>query len=331
MEDRTDSPMAVKVEEHSRCVILTYFHGDTNSMVDAHFNRALSTVCKTKAPAVKTKKTRKTVKLEETSPCKGSAVDSFSESQVPPVAGRLLPFSPPDDAPGSWHSFTSRAGEGPGLQPITYSLSPEGLSLTGQQYATSLLNLLHNDRGEMVPSMASTSKPELLPSWTMPQGFRESVDPAVGYESGRRLDKKDLYWYWKERATSPANTASTTPHSCGFEKPPCFLYNPVDVRCFPVKQASECDLTTHRRNSSSSFPLPAHSISQWNDFSNHSMYQLEQSFSKGTLWQTCSSTLVTPLVDLRALYMLLLPLWLRWMKGIFLCPFQPLLLVGLCQ
>lgn len=63
MEDRTDSPIAVKVEEHNRYVILTYFQGDINSMVDAHFNRALSKVCKAKAPAGKTKKFRKPIKL----------------------------------------------------------------------------------------------------------------------------------------------------------------------------------------------------------------------------------------------------------------------------
>lgn len=65
MEDRTDSPMAVKVEKHSHYVILTYFHGDINSMVDAHFARALSSACNDKAPAAKAKKIRKTVKLGE--------------------------------------------------------------------------------------------------------------------------------------------------------------------------------------------------------------------------------------------------------------------------
>lgn len=195
MEDRTDSPMAVKVEEHSQCVILTYFQGDINSMVDAHFTRALSKICKAKAPPAKTKKIRKTIKQEESKPCQGSAVDCYSESLVPPATGHLLNFSTADDPPGSWHSFTTRAGEGPVLPSITYSLSPEGLSLTGQQYATSLLNLLHSDRSEMGPSMASSSKPEMHPSWTMPQGFRDSVDPGVGFEHGRRLDKKDLYWY----------------------------------------------------------------------------------------------------------------------------------------
>ncbi|XP_051276602.1 transcription cofactor vestigial-like protein 1 [Dicentrarchus labrax] len=195
MEDRTDSPMAVKVEKHSQCVILTYFHGDINSMVDAHFTRALSKPCKAKAPSAKTKKIRKMIKMEDNSPCHGRAVDPYSETQVPPVGGRLMPFSPADDAPDGWHSFTTRTGEGPGLPSIPYSLSSEGLSRTGQEYATSLLNLLHNERGEMGPSIASSSKPELLSSWTMPQGFRESVDPNGGFEPGRRLDKKDLYWY----------------------------------------------------------------------------------------------------------------------------------------
>nr|XP_046262822.1 transcription cofactor vestigial-like protein 1 isoform X2 [Scatophagus argus] len=194
MEDRTDDLMAVKVEKHSQYVILTYFQGDINSMVDAHFTRALSNICEAKAPAVKTKKIRKSIKMEETSTCQGSVVDPYTKSQLP-HGGNLLTFSPVDEAPDSWHSLPTRAGEGPGFPSIAYSLSHEGLSLTGQQYATSLLNLLHSDRGEMGPSLASSSKPELLPSWTVPQGFRESADPAVVFEPGQRLDKKDLYWY----------------------------------------------------------------------------------------------------------------------------------------
>lgn len=192
MEDRTDSQMAVKVEKHSQYVILTYFQGDINSMVDAHFSRALSKVYNAKEPAAKKKKMRKFIKTEESNPCQGTADDSYSDSQVPPAGGRLLAYSSTDNPPDSWHPFTSRAGEGPGLP---YSLSQDGLSLTGQQYATSLLNLLHNDRGDMGPSMASSSKPEVLPNWTVPQGFREPVDPALVYETGRHLEKKDLYWY----------------------------------------------------------------------------------------------------------------------------------------
>uniref|UniRef100_A0A3B4X7Q5 Uncharacterized protein n=1 Tax=Seriola lalandi dorsalis TaxID=1841481 RepID=A0A3B4X7Q5_SERLL len=64
MEDRTETQRAVKVEEHSRCVILTYFQGDTKSMVDAHFTRALSKDYKAMAPGAKAKKFHKTIKLE---------------------------------------------------------------------------------------------------------------------------------------------------------------------------------------------------------------------------------------------------------------------------
>ncbi|XP_026212841.1 transcription cofactor vestigial-like protein 1 isoform X2 [Anabas testudineus] len=198
MEDRSENPISVKVEEHSQYVVLTYFQGDISSMVDAHFTRALNKDYKTKAPAAKTKKIRKSIKLEDASPCQSSPVDSYIDSQVPPPSGHLLTFNSLDSAP--WPSLNSRAGEGPALPSIAYSLPPEGLSLTGQQYATSLLNLLHSDRGaEMGPSMPSSmpssSKPELLPTWA--PTFRESTDSlnAVGFEHGRRLDKKDLYWY----------------------------------------------------------------------------------------------------------------------------------------
>uniref|UniRef100_A0A3Q3J529 Uncharacterized protein n=1 Tax=Monopterus albus TaxID=43700 RepID=A0A3Q3J529_MONAL len=183
--DRTDSPRAVKVEEHSQCVILTYFQGDINSMVDAHFTRALSKVCKTRPPPTKTKKIRKAFKLGEHTKSTCSAVNCSTESLVPPAAGRLRTFSPTNDAPASWTPLNTRSGEGPGLPPIAYSLSPQGLNLSGQQYTTSLLNLLHSDRGETGPSMASSSKSELLPSWTVPQGFRESVDPPVVFEPGK--------------------------------------------------------------------------------------------------------------------------------------------------
>lgn len=215
MESRTDSPIAVSVEEHSNFVILTYFQGDINSMVDAHFNRALKKDYGAKESAIKTKKHSKTIKLGESinlilhgftltaesasfififwlpvfvptedtaSACQGMAIDSYSMSQVSP-ASRLLTITTPNNTSSSWSTFPTRAGEGPGLSSIAYSLSPDGLSLTGQQYASSLLNLLHSDRGEMGP-VASSSKPELLPSWTIPQGFRESVDPAIGFEPG---------------------------------------------------------------------------------------------------------------------------------------------------
>lgn len=189
MEERTDSPSVVKVEEHSQYVILTYFDGDANSMVDAHFARALNKVCKVKAPAGKAKKPRKLIKSEVGSSCQAN--DPFSGSQPPLGPEHLLNYNPADSSPASWHSFPARPVENPGM----YSLSQDGLSVTGQTYATSLLNLLHSERGEVAPGVASCSKPDLLPGWTMPSGFRDPVDPTAGFEPGRHLEKKDLYWY----------------------------------------------------------------------------------------------------------------------------------------
>lgn len=62
MEERTDSPIAVKVEENSHSVVLTYFQGDINSMVDAHFSRALSKICKPTELSSKTKNIHKPIK-----------------------------------------------------------------------------------------------------------------------------------------------------------------------------------------------------------------------------------------------------------------------------
>ncbi|KAF7228533.1 transcription cofactor vestigial-like protein 1 [Nothobranchius furzeri] len=193
MEERTDSPIAVKVEGNSHSVILTYFQGDINSMVDAHFSRALSKACKPSEVTTKTKKVDKTVKTEDTGSCQDTPVVPYSKSQIPSGAGHLLTFSPASDTPGPWTPYRSR--EGPGLSTIMCSLSSDGLTLPGSQYPTSLLNLLHSDRSEVGPSMASSSKAEPLPTWTLPQGFRESADPQIGFEPGRHVDKKDLYWY----------------------------------------------------------------------------------------------------------------------------------------
>lgn len=113
-------------------------------------------------------------------------MNPYVSSKVPP-AGGLLGLSPVDDAPEVWHSFTTREGlDSPGLPPIAYTLSSGGLGLTGQQYATSLLNLLHTDQAEGGPSGGpSTSKPELHHNWMMQQGYRESVDQT--FESGETL------------------------------------------------------------------------------------------------------------------------------------------------
>lgn len=197
MDESTENPIAVKVEEHSQSLILTYFHGDISSMVDAHFRRALTKVTKAKAHVRKVtrpteeKRIHKKIKSEESRELQESPSDSYPVSQVRPVAEHLVMFSPTEDPCTSWHAFPTRTGEVPSLPSITCSQSHGGLSVTGQECSASLLNLLNTDRTEMPPSgLPSSSKAELLQNWMLPQ-----VDPTVVFEHGRRLDKKDLYWY----------------------------------------------------------------------------------------------------------------------------------------
>ncbi|XP_077388097.1 transcription cofactor vestigial-like protein 1 [Festucalex cinctus] len=177
MEDCMESPVPVKVEGHSRSVILRYFRGDIGSMVDAHFSRALSKEAKDNAPAVKAKKMRKNIKLEESSACH----TNLAEPPPAAAAGHHLSFAPADELAGPWHPFISRSGEMSSGLPY----SAEDLSLTGQQYASSLLNLLHGDRAEMAPGVASGSKAEHLANWMAPQGFRDSVEATGGFEPGK--------------------------------------------------------------------------------------------------------------------------------------------------
>lgn len=195
------------MEEQSQGVLFTYFKGDISSMVDQHFNRALNKDKK------KMKRNRKSVKCEEPTSCQWSnpPADSWSEGHLQSVSRRLqlsspkeplpnlpLPLSSPDTAPVSWSSYNPRQGGGLGLLPISYppSLPPEELGMTGQQYASSLLNLLHSDhRAEVSPGMAPGSKPDFLPGWTGHPGFRDPMDPALALDSGKAMDKKDLYWY----------------------------------------------------------------------------------------------------------------------------------------
>lgn len=115
MEDRTEDPMAVKVEKHSQYIILTYFHGDANSMVDAHFSRALGSACRDKGPAGQAKKTRKSIKSgkkarRQTGPPTLYGVSVHREIQ--PVSGvccgRLLQATAPTRRPPDLKPYRRR-------------------------------------------------------------------------------------------------------------------------------------------------------------------------------------------------------------------------------
>ncbi|KAL0974131.1 hypothetical protein UPYG_G00216060 [Umbra pygmaea] len=205
MEGQSGIPqVTVKREEQSNSVILTYFQGDINSMVDQHFNRALSKASNNKVPSGKSKKIRKVVKSESVSPsCQwGVQSPSWSDGHFNSVSSRLQlnstkesihPPSLGSQEHGSSWAFPPMQHDGMGLPTMTYphAMTHESLGITGQQYSNSLLNLLHGDRSEVAASMASGSKPELLPNWGGQPGFRDPMNPDTGIV----LDKKDLYWY----------------------------------------------------------------------------------------------------------------------------------------
>ncbi|KAK0148906.1 Transcription cofactor vestigial-like protein 3 [Merluccius polli] len=191
MANVAGSPISVKVEENSQSVVFTYFQGDIGSMVDEHFSRALGKAdrAKPQPDPVRSKKRRKSNKSEESNSCQWMATSSCSYPEAQLLSAKAhgsLPLSPMDESPSSWPPFPAR-GLGLGLTSMPYSITTDGLSLTGQQYATSLLNLLHSDHNEMGPGGASGSQPELLlPSWSTPAAFNDSLDPSVGFDPGRR-------------------------------------------------------------------------------------------------------------------------------------------------
>lgn len=141
--------------------------------------------------------------------------------------------------------------------------------------------------------------------------------PFVSSLSGRRLDKKDLYWYWRERERE-SSWSSRDRKQDGFNytthivvalwSRPAFC---SAVRCFLVKQAS---LSVIRRNTAA---LPSLlSTSQWNDLSMSARTEWSNLSEREHSLTNLFFNSVTPLVDLKALYMLSLPVD----EGHFLVP-----------
>ncbi|XP_017328816.1 transcription cofactor vestigial-like protein 1 isoform X1 [Ictalurus punctatus] len=207
MAHQPGSPVVGKTEEQSGSLLLTYFQGDINSMVDAHFSRALENINKPKRDITKNKKPRKSVKSEQPSTCNW---DMSSHMCFEPTAssGQIelgsheelltnprLPLNTPDSS-SAWHGGP-RQGTSLVLPPMVYpsAVSAEGLMVADHQY-NSLLNLLHSDRPELGSVMVSSSKQELIPGWTRHPGFGDQMTPDHSLDSGvPMMEKKDLYWY----------------------------------------------------------------------------------------------------------------------------------------
>lgn len=209
MEQEAESPVAEKAEEQSGSLLYTYFQGDINSMVDAHFSRALSKATKPKADLIKIKKKHRAAKTEQpgSSNWGMQSPPHFIHAYAPgriqfgrreePQTNPHLPPIPPAESSTIWPGGP-RQGTSLVFSPMVYpsAASAKGLVPPDQQYSSSLLNLLDSDRPDLGTVMVSASKQEFIPGWPRHPGFENQMMPHHSLDSGMQMiDKKDLYWY----------------------------------------------------------------------------------------------------------------------------------------
>uniref|UniRef100_A0A8C2H2Z0 Si:dkeyp-11e3.1 n=1 Tax=Cyprinus carpio TaxID=7962 RepID=A0A8C2H2Z0_CYPCA len=185
MEEGLGNPVARKTKEESGSVLLTYFQGDINSMVDEHFSRALSQANKPKEEGSKIKRNHK---VAQTSNCQWEA-ESQTRFQplLPPEHLRQgtsresqynlqMPPNHPANSAALW-SGDSRQGLSVVLPPMMYpsAVSSGGLMMAEHQYSNSLLNFLHNDHPNLGTVVLPSSKQNLTSGWTKYPGFGDQM------------------------------------------------------------------------------------------------------------------------------------------------------------
>ncbi|KAG1929221.1 transcription cofactor vestigial-like protein [Pimephales promelas] len=197
MEEDLGCPVA-KIKEESGSVLLTYFQGDINSMVDEHFSRALSKATKPEGEHSKTKRNRRSAQTNELGSSQWEAQSQTRfQSMFPSEHLRLrtssesqsnhhLPLNLPANNAVLW-SGDSRQGMSLALPPMMYppAVSSDGLMAAEQQYSNSLLNLLHNDRPDMSTVMGPSSKQERMSGWAKYPGFGDQMACDINLNSGK--------------------------------------------------------------------------------------------------------------------------------------------------
>uniref|UniRef100_A0A672PL35 Transcription cofactor vestigial-like protein 1 n=1 Tax=Sinocyclocheilus grahami TaxID=75366 RepID=A0A672PL35_SINGR len=166
MEEDLGNSVAKKTKEESSSVLLTYFKGDINSMVDEHFSRALSQAAKPKGERSKIKGNHKAA---QTSNC-------FSQ---------ILLLHKIFDLLNEFKQFLQ--GLSLALPPMMYpsAVSSDGLMVAEHQYSNSLLNLLHNDHPDMGTVVLPSSKQDLMSGWTKYPGFGNQMNCNINLNSGK--------------------------------------------------------------------------------------------------------------------------------------------------
>ncbi|XP_076877318.1 transcription cofactor vestigial-like protein 1 isoform X2 [Brachyhypopomus gauderio] len=198
MDQEPGSPVAGRAEEHSGSLLLTYFQGDINSMVDAHFSRALRNISKPKAEIIKGEPSSRGWDVQSapygsTYPPGQPQLSGHPASQISP----RLPANAPTEISTAWPDG-ARQGACLVVPPMAYGTAPsvEGLVGTGHPYTNSLLNLLHSDRPNLNSVMVASHKQEFVPGWTRQMELRDQMTRDHSCEPGvPMVEKKNLYWY----------------------------------------------------------------------------------------------------------------------------------------
>ncbi|XP_016101521.1 transcription cofactor vestigial-like protein 1 [Sinocyclocheilus grahami] len=198
MEEDLGNSVAKKTKEESSSVLLTYFKGDINSMVDEHFSRALSQAAKPKGERSKIKGNHKAA---QTNGLGSSQWEAQSQTRFQPLfppehlregtssesqSNHHMPPDHPANSAALW-SGDSRQGLSLALPPMMYpsAVSSDGLMVAEHQYSNSLLNLLHNDHPDMGTVVLPSSKQDLMSGWTKYPGFGNQMNCNINLNSGK--------------------------------------------------------------------------------------------------------------------------------------------------
>ncbi|TRY57146.1 hypothetical protein DNTS_002627, partial [Danionella cerebrum] len=187
MEEDLVNHAAKKTKEESGSVLLTYFQGDINSMVDEHFSRALSQAAKPKVECFRIKKNQK---YSSTGGLGSSQWEAQSHSMFQPMfpAEHLrqgaCSRSPSNHHASQIHAYDSvrwsmdtRQGLSLPPPPMIYppAMPCDGQTVPEDQFSNSLLSMLRSDHPDTVVQPSSTA--EFVSVLTKHPGFGEQLTP----------------------------------------------------------------------------------------------------------------------------------------------------------
>ncbi|KAK1800610.1 hypothetical protein P4O66_005816, partial [Electrophorus voltai] len=162
----------------SQSIILTYYHGDINTVVDEHFFRALNKTSMPKDLSTKSREIQRSSKSDVSTPtswspswskslesASTSSMSQASSSETVQTQGVII--GPATIPTGSW-TYPTRQGSSYEVPPLLYR-QPS----VPQSSPSSFLHLLHTDRPTGGAMVTHTSKPDLEPEWGAGSAYRD--------------------------------------------------------------------------------------------------------------------------------------------------------------